>query len=196
MKSIELFAGAGGLTLATANAGFDHVAVLEWDRNACNTIRRNLAAGVARVRDCRIVEGDVAAYDFRRHAGEAEFVSGGPPCQPFSIGGRHRGMDDGRNMFPHAVRAIREIAPKAFLFENVKGLLRKSFANYYSYIIQQLTYPGIVPKGDEEWTDHHARLEKAVTSGKRNALKDNVVYKLLNAANYGVLRRRGDALAG
>jgi len=195
MKSIELFAGAGGLTLATANAGFDHVAVLEWDRNACNTIRRNLAAGVARVRDCRIVEGDVAVYDFRRHAGQVDFVSGGPPCQPFSIGGKHRGMDDRRNMFPHAVRAVREIAPKAFLFENVKGLLRKGFANYYNYIIQQLTCPDVTRKGDEEWTDHHARLEKAVTSGKNRGLRYNVVFQLLNAANYGLTQRRGGVLA-
>ena len=195
MKSIVLFAGAGGLTLATANAGFDHVAVLEWDRNACNTIRRNLAAGVARVRDCRIVEGDVAEYDFRRHAGSVDFVSGGPPCQPFSIGGKHGGMDDRRNMFPHAVRAVREIGPKAFLFENVKGLLRKSFTNYYAYIIQQLTYPDIVRKVDEKWTAHHSRLEKAVMGGRKRGLKYNVVYKLLNAADYGLSRRRGGALA-
>lgn len=190
IKSIELFAGAGGLALATADAGFDHVALLEWDRNACDTIRRNLAAGVARVRDCRIVEGDVALHDFRQYAGRVEFVSGGPPCQPFSIGGKHFGMDDRRNMFPHAVRAIREIAPKAFILENVKGLLRKSFANYYSYIIQQLTYPELVAKGDEEWPDHHARLEKAVTSGRSTGLKYNVVYQLLNAADYGVPQRR------
>jgi DNA (cytosine-5)-methyltransferase 1 len=98
-------------------------------------------------------------------------------------------------MFPHAVRAVREIAPKAFLFENVKGLLRKSFANYYSYIIQQLTYPGIVRTGDEEWTDHHARLERAVTSGRHKGLKYNVVYQLLNAEDCGLTRKRGGALA-
>lgn len=55
MKSVELFAGAGGLALATANAGFDHVAMLEWDRNACNTIRRNLAAPLQRIPVLRIV---------------------------------------------------------------------------------------------------------------------------------------------
>ncbi len=190
MKSIELFAGAGGLTLATANAGFDHVAVLEWDRNACNTIRRNLAAGVARVHDCRIVEGDVAKYDFRQHAGSVDFISGGPPCQPFSIGGKHGGMEDQRNMFPHAVRAIREIAPKGFLIENVKGLLRKSFANYYAYTIHQFMYPEIIRKCHEKWTDHHARLERVVTNGRHKGLKYNVVYKVLNAADYGVPQRQ------
>lgn len=132
MKSIELFAGAGGLAMATAKAGFDHEAVLEWDENACATIRRNKANGVSHVRDWKVVQGDVSEYDFRHHSGSVEFVSGGPPCQPFSIGGKHRGVDDARNMFPHPVRAVREIQPKAFLFENVKGLLRKSFANYYA----------------------------------------------------------------
>jgi DNA (cytosine-5)-methyltransferase 1 len=190
MKSIELFAGAGGLAIATANAGFDHEAVLEWDQNACDTIRRNKAAGLPHVRDWIVVQGDVSQYEFKQHAGRVGFVSGGPPCQPFSIGGKHKGMDDGRNMFPHAVRAVREIVPKAFLFENVKGLLRKSFANYYNYIIHQLTYPEIVRKGDEEWTDHHARLEKAVTGGKHRGLKYNVVFQLLNAADYGVPQRR------
>jgi len=195
MKSIELFAGAGGLAIATANAGFEHEAVLEWDQNACDTIRRNKAAKLPHVRDWAVVQGDVSDYDFRQHAGRVAFVSGGPPCQPFSIGGKHKGMDDRRNMFPHAVRAVREIAPKAFLFENVKGLLRKNFANYYNFIMQQLTYPEIVRKGDEEWTDHHDRLEKAITGGKHKGLKYNVVFQLLNSADYGVPQRRERGLA-
>ncbi len=105
VRSIELFAGAGGLAIATANAGFEHDAVLEWNENACATIRRNKAAKLPHVRDWEVIQGDVTEYDFRDHAGTVEFVSGGPPCQPFSIGGKHGGMDDARNMFPHAVRA-------------------------------------------------------------------------------------------
>jgi len=107
MKSIELFAGAGGLAIATANAGFEHEAVLEWDQNACDTIRRNKAAGLPHLHGCEVVQGDVSEYNFKQHAGTVGFVSGGPPCQPFSIGGKHKGMDDSRNMFPHAVRAVR-----------------------------------------------------------------------------------------
>ena len=141
MKSIELFAGAGGLALATANAKFHHKAVLEWNSNACSTLRRNQADGLKQLSGASIVEGDISDFDFRRFAGEIDLVSGGPPCQPFSIGGKHVGMDDRRNMFPHAIRAAREIAPKAFLFENVKGLLRESISNYYQYIIHQLGYP-------------------------------------------------------
>lgn len=122
MRSIELFAGAGGLAIATANAGFEHEAVLEWDRNACDTIRRNKKAGLPHVRNWEVIEGDVTDYDFNQHANAVDLVSGGPPCQPFSIGGKHTGMRDARDMFPQAVRAVREIAPKAFLFENAKFL--------------------------------------------------------------------------
>jgi DNA (cytosine-5)-methyltransferase 1 len=129
-KSLELFVGAGGLALGAAMAGFEHVAALDWNGNACRTLRRNKADGVPYVRDWEIIEGDVTEYPFAQHAGKLDVVFGGPPCQPFSIGGKHLGHEDARNMFPEAVRAIREIQPKAFVFENVRGLLRASFANY------------------------------------------------------------------
>ena len=190
MQSLELFAGAGGLGLATANAGFRHRAMVEWNHNACATLRFNHEKGLPQLANTEIVEGDVSGYDFKQHAGKVQLVSGGPPCQPFSIGGTHGGMDDKRNMFPHAVRAVREIQPQAFLFENVKGLLRGSFASYYQYILHQLSYPCIERRGDEEWTTHHARLEKAVTGSVQSSLKYNVISQLLNAADYGVPQKR------
>lgn len=190
MKSIELFAGAGGLALASAHAGFHHAAVLEWNPNACETLRRNKADGLPQLRGADIREGDISEVDFSEYAGKIDLVSGGPPCQPFSIGGKHAGMDDSRNMFPHAIRAVREIAPRAFIFENVKGLLRDNFSNYYQYIIHQLTCPELLRKGDEEWTDHLARLERAVTKGGQSGLRYNVVFQLMNAANYGVPQHR------
>ena len=186
MRSIELFAGAGGLALGTSLAGFEHSAVLEWDVNACRTLRRNQSLGVPHVRDWEIVEGDVCAYDFRQHSNHVRLVCGGPPCQPFSLGGKHRGRDDHRNMFPQAVRAIREIRPIAFMFENVKGLLRGSFANYYNHIIHAFRFPDVLPRGDEDWIHHLARLEKLHTSGRYSGLQYNVVYQLLNAADFGV----------
>lgn len=190
MKTIELFAGAGGLALATANAGFHHTAVLEWNSNACATLRRNQLLGLRQLEGAEIVERDIARFDFRPFWGTVELVSGGPPCQPFSVGGKHAGMDDDRNMFPHAIRAVREIRPKAFIFENVKGLLRESFANYYQYIIHQLTYPDIKRRRDEEWADHLARLESAITSGEQIENKYNVIFQLFNAADYGVAQHR------
>lgn len=194
MKSIELFAGAGGLALATANAGFHHDAVLEWNPNACATLRRNKDDGLPQLSGAQILEGDVSVVSFEKYAGMIDLVSGGPPCQPFSIGGKHAGMDDKRNMFPHAIRAVREVAPKAFIFENVKGLLRENFSNYYEYIIHQLTYPEMVRKGDEEWTDHLARLEKTATKGSKSGLHYNVIFQLLDAADYGVPQHRNRVL--
>lgn len=190
MRSVELFAGAGGLALGVAKAGFKHDVVLEWDRNACDTLRRNHDAGVSHVRSWDICEGDVRDYNFSQHAGKVGFVAGGPPCQPFSLGGKHLGQNDQRNMFPEAVRGIREIAPKAFLFENVKGLLRQNFSNYYSYIIHQLSFPEEKPRGDEEWINHLTRLEKLATRGRYDGLSYNVVYQLLDAADFGVPQRR------
>ncbi len=117
-------------------------------------------------------------------------LGGGPPCQPFSLGGKAKGNQDDRDMFPFAINGIRELAPKAFVFENVKGLLRQSFASYFNYIVLQLTYPEITQRGNESWTDHLQRLEKCHTSGCNLGLKYNVVYRLINAANYGIPQKR------
>ena len=189
-QSIELFVGAGGLALGAARAGFHHVAVLDWDENACSTLRRNKADGMEYVRDWDVIEGDVRHHDFEQYQGRVHLVSGGPPCQPFSTGGKHQGHTDDRNLFPEAIRAIRDIRPRAFLFENVKGLLRPSFANYYNYIIHQLRFPDVSLRDGEEWTDHFTRLERIYTSGNHTGLRYNVVYKCLDAADFGVPQRR------
>jgi len=91
-------------------------------------------------------------------------------------------MDDRRNMFPHAVRGRPWYQARAFMFENVRACLRKGFENYYGYILNQLRFPDILRKGDEDWQLHNARLEQAVTSGKHEGAHYNVVYQLLNAA--------------
>ena len=116
-------------------------------------------------------------------------VSGGPPCQPFSLGGKHRGYMDERDMFPEAVRAVRELQPQAFIFENVKGLMRETFTDYFEYIYLQLSSPGLVRRKGERWHEHRARLEKNHTSRRKRA-EYNVVYRLLNAADYGVPQKR------
>lgn len=190
MNSIELFAGAGGLALATANAGFHHDAVMEWNSNACATLRRNQSDGLAQLTGAKIIEGDISDVDFTEFGGNVDLVSGGPPCQPFSVGGKHAGMDDKRNMFPHAIRAVRELSPKAFIFENVKGLLRENFASYYQYIIRQLEFPNIVRKGGEEWLAHLQRLENTAAKSRKKGLQYNVVFQVFDAANFGVPQHR------
>lgn len=192
--SIELFAGAGGLGLGLLQAGFAPKAVVEFDRWCCDTLRKNHGIfGENTSNDAQpwnVVEGDVRNVDFRLYEGQLDLVSGGPPCQPFSLGGRHRAYDDARDMFPEAVRAVREARPKAFIFENVKGLTRAAFIDYYSYVQLQLEHPDLVSKSDESWQDHLIRLQQHHTSTKRVGLHYNVVTKLLNSANYGVPQKR------
>ena len=187
MRSVELFTGAGGLALGIEKAGFHHDTVVERNSNCCQTIRENQRKGYPLLEGWRLYQGDVRRFDYSEIEGEVDLLAGGPPCQPFSLGGKHGGQADSRNMFPQAVREIR---PKAFVFENVKGLLRKGLANYYSYIIHHLRFPNLKANGDEEWTDHLSRLENLATGGSRKGPRYNVIYRVLNAADYGVPQHR------
>ena len=99
-------------------------------------------------------------------------------------------MADRRNLFPEAARVVREIQPRAFVFENVKGLTRQSFAKYFSYIVLQLTYTGIVRGEYEDWIEHLGRLERIRTEGAEPDFHYRLVWRLLNAADYGVPQRR------
>jgi DNA (cytosine-5)-methyltransferase 1 len=190
LRCIELFAGAGGLAIAASKAGFEHDAVLEYNHDACETIRANQRRGYELLRHWPLIEGDVHHQNYETWQGRVDLVSGGPPCQPFSIGGKHGAMGDRRNLFPEAARAVREIQPRAFVFENVKGLLRESFAKYFSYVVLQLTYPDVAAREGEDWTEHLARLERIKTKGTSPELRYSVVWRLLNAADYGVPQRR------
>jgi DNA (cytosine-5)-methyltransferase 1 len=136
------------------------------------------------------VQGDVRDVDFAAH-GPVELVAGGPPCQPFSMGGKAKGYNDGRDMFPQAVRAVRELQPKAFIFENVRGLLRPAFANYVEFIRLQLTYPAFPTSENVDWETNLRRLQRHHTSNNReSALSYNVTINLADAANYGIPQRR------
>jgi DNA (cytosine-5)-methyltransferase 1 len=188
MRSVELFAGAGGLAIGMSNAGFHHAAVIERDHDACETFRENQRHRLRSVEEWPLHEGDVKVFDYG-NLSDVMVVSGGPPCQPFSLGGKHRGYMDKRDMFPEAVRAVRELRPKAFIFENVKGLMRETFADYFEYIHLQMAHPSFERRKGESWKEHRGRLEQHHTSRRQRA-EYNVVFRLLNAANYGVPQRR------
>jgi DNA (cytosine-5)-methyltransferase 1 len=192
MRAIELFAGAGGLGIGVSKAGFTPAKIVEWDRWCCDTIRENRARGISALAKWPLpVEGDVRDINFRNFRERVELVTGGPPCQPFSLGGKHRAFNDSRDMWSEAVRVVRETVPKAFVFENVKGLTRPSLATYLAYIVHQMTYPEVVRRQDEKWNDHLARLERHHTGRRRaGGLSYRVVYRVLNAANYGIPQRR------
>ena len=190
LNSVELFAGAGGLGLGMSLAGFRHVAVLEWDRWACDTIRENQRRGHPLVSNWSLHEGDVRGFNYEGLDSSIDVVAGGPPCQPFSICGKHGAFLDRRDMLPITVDVVRRLRPRAFIIENVKGLLRESFASYFAYVILRLEFPEIVAKEDESWEQHLRRLQREKTSGMRTGLTYNVVFQLLNAANHGVAQKR------
>jgi len=191
LRSVELFTGAGGLAIATHHSGFRHRGLFEWNENACATLKENAANAVIRgiKSSWNIREGDVSQASFAKFEG-IDLVAGGPPCQPFSIGGKHRGMEDKRDMIPHFIRAVREAKPRAFIMENVKGLTRQAFQNYLSYTELQLTYPTVTRKRKESWSDHLSRLERTHTGKSRPEIRYNIVRRVLNSANFGVAQTR------
>jgi DNA (cytosine-5)-methyltransferase 1 len=189
MRSVELFAGAGGLALGCELAGFNSVKTVEWDRWACDTMRENKAHQYPLVANWDVVESDVRKVDWSG-VEEIDLVAGGPPCQPFSMGGKARSADDKRDMFPAATEVIRELKPRAFILENVRGLTRSAFSNYFSYIQLRLAHPLMVARDAETWADHYARLQAEHTSGHNEDLEYQLVPTLVNAADYGVPQQR------
>lgn len=182
--SVELFSGCGGLAMGLSRAGFKHELLVEWDDHAVNTLAENKARGSNYVRDWEVVHGDVREIDWSEFQG-VDVVAGGPPCQPFSVGGKAEGNRDRRDMWPEAIRAIREIQPQAFVFENVRGLLRPAFEDYVRWITLYLATPDLLPKKSESYSSHLKRLE----STSQKAKYDVQVFPV-NAADYGAPQKR------
>jgi DNA (cytosine-5)-methyltransferase 1 len=190
MRSLELFTGAGGLALGISRAGFKHVALIERDEDACASLRENQRRKVSDMATWPIYQCSVESFNYGTVPEGVELLAAGVPCQPFSIGGKHRGHKDERNMFPQTVDIIRTVRPKAILIENVRGLTRSSFARYFNYVQLMLSYPEIRRRSSEEWPYHLARLERYHTRGKPDGLYYRVIARVLNAADYGVPQKR------
>lgn len=190
--SYELFAGAGGLALGCELAGFRSHGAVEWDKWACSTMRKNRDEGFPLVGHWNIHEGDVREYPWSHVQEDVDLLAGGPPCQPFSLGGVARAHEDRRDMFPAMISAVAQVKPRAFVVENVKGLLRAQFSDYYQYILLRLEFPERPIRRNETWVDHLHRLQKAKMSSPqpKEELTYNVVPTLVNAADYGVPQRR------
>jgi DNA (cytosine-5)-methyltransferase 1 len=177
MKSLELFSGAGGLAKGLELAGFQHSAFVEFNPDACASLRRNFDPE-------KVFEGNIQDFDFHQLS-NIDVVAGGPPCQPFSLGGKHGAHNDQRDMFPYAIKAIETLTPKAFVFENVKGLLRESFSEYFRYIILRLTFPDAHSSLKATWREHFKSLQK-LKYDRYDGIKYKVKHTLVNAADYGV----------
>jgi DNA (cytosine-5)-methyltransferase 1 len=140
MNSIELCAGAGGQALGLERSGFKHAALVELDSYACQTLRLNRP-------HWRVDEADLTTYNAKEFRG-IDLVAGGVPCPPFSKAGKQLGSEDERDLFPHAIRIVKETQPQAVMLENVRGLLDAVFVDYRQKISRQLKALGY-------WTDWH-----------------------------------------
>jgi DNA (cytosine-5)-methyltransferase 1 len=154
LSVLELCAGAGGQALGLERAGFKHSGLFENDSYACRTLRLNRP-------DWEVIEHDLfVPLSLERFRG-VDLIAGGLPCPPFSVAGKQLGERDERNLFNVGLNYVEIIRPKAVMFENVKGMLEKSFATY------------------REWID--ARLNKlGYVTG----------WKLINASDHGVAQLR------
>lgn len=190
MKSVEMFSGIGGMALGLSNAGFNHVALFENSKAACDIIRTNQKLRLERVRTWPLIECDVRKTESLHSHESVDLLSAGPPCQPFSFGGKHKGKFDSRNLFPEVIRFVRMLRPKAILIENVKGLLRSCFTTYFSYILLQLTYPFMVKMSRESWMEHLSRLERQHSKGNDRQTSYNLIFRVINSADYGVPQKR------
>ncbi|MFA6245984.1 MAG: DNA cytosine methyltransferase [Mucilaginibacter sp.] len=133
-RSIEICAGAGGQAIGLEQAGFEHVALVELEHLACQTLRYNRP-------NWNVIEKDVRAFSAKGFK-NIDLFAGGVPCPPFSIAGKQLGRDDERDLFPEALRLIKECNPKAVMLENVKGILSKKFDVYRKHIISELNSLG------------------------------------------------------
>lgn len=134
LSVLEICAGAGGQSRGLELAGFDHEMAVEIDADACETLRLNRPSW-------NVTEGDVREVSGHSFRG-IDLIAGGVPCPPFSIAGKQLGHADDRDLFPEALRIIREARPLAIMLENVKGLSSAKFAPYRSTILDQLAQLG------------------------------------------------------
>ena len=137
LTSVEICGGAGGQALGIERAGFRHLAVVEVDANACNTLRKN-GTSPERPHPWPVVEMDVREFTAADYRDEVDLFAGGVPCPPFSVAGQQLGGDDERDLFPEALRLIGECNPRAVMLENVKGLAQRRFDDYRAGVLNRL----------------------------------------------------------
>ncbi len=139
MTSLEICTGGGGQALGLEKAGFEHLAVVEIEHAACETLRLNRP-------QWNVIEDDVCNFSSKPFKG-VDLLAGGVPCPPFSRAGKQLGADDERDLFPEAIRLIDECRPRAVMLENVRGILDAVFADYRKKVERQLKKLGY----ETEW---------------------------------------------
>lgn len=187
-KTIELFAGAGGLALGIERAGFDTIGLIEFDKDASDTLRANRP-------EWRVINDDIANIScqdlkecFNLQKGELDLLSGGAPCQSFSYAGKRLGLEDARGtLFYHYAKFLEQLQPKMFLFENVKGLLTHDKGRTYKTITDIFESTGytIQKKVLNAWDYGVAqKRERLITIGIRNDLVDRIHFEFPKPHEY------------
>lgn len=153
LTCVEICAGAGGQAIGLDKAGFEHVALVEYEADYCEVLKNNRP-------DWNVICADVHNFDGTPYKG-VDLLAGGVPCPPFSMASKQLGKDDERDLFPEAIRLVKEIYPRAVMLENVRGFLDPKFADYRKHIMDSISELGY-----------------------------KVQIKLLNACDYGVPQLR------
>ena len=183
---LEICAGAGGQAVGLEAAGFDLAAAIEIDHHACDTLRKNRP-------HWKIIQGSVAdasGSDFRG----IDLLAGGVPCPPFSIAGKQLGTKDERNLFPEAIRLIREAKPRAVLLENVPGFASARFSEYRRNLFQELSRLGYEVQGrvlNACWFGVPQLRPRFVLVAFRGTFSDSFIWPEQNGASSPTV---GDAL--
>ena len=186
-STIELFAGAGGLALGIEKAGFETLGLIEFDKDAADTLKCNRP-------NWRVINDDIAnisCLDLQEYfglgKGELDLLSGGAPCQSFSYAGKRLGLEDARGtLFYHYAKFLEQLQPKMFLFENVKGLLTHDRGRTYKTITDIFESTGytIQKKVLNAWDYGVAqKRERLITIGIRNDLTDRITFDFLLPTN-------------
>lgn len=131
LTSIEICAGAGGQALGLEKAGFTHVALVEYEKSYCATLKINRPSW-------NVICADLKDFSGKPFNNKIDLLAGGVPCPPFSVAGKQLGNADERDLFPEALRLIEEINPRAVMLENVRGFLDSTFEDYRNYILSKI----------------------------------------------------------
>lgn len=173
ITNIELFAGAGGLALGLEEAGIEGLAFIEFDHDACNTLRTNRP-------NWNVIEDDIANVDFTDFKGKVDLVSGGAPCQAFSYAGKRLGFGDTRGtLFAEFARCLKETEPKMFLFENVKGMLTHDGGRTFKTIkheFESLGYEIQYEVLNAAYYGVGQKRQRLIVIGIRSDLKDKIKF--------------------
>ncbi len=193
---LELFAGAGGFALGFEQAGFKHALLNEIDKKCCETLRGNRP-------EWPVIEADITQLDFYSHRYKVDVVAGGFPCQAFSVAGMKKGFEDSRGqLFFQFARAVKQVQPKIFIAENVKGLFYHDKGKTLECIVKTLTDSGyiVLPPKLLKAVDYGVpqKRERIFIIGVRNDLfgyvdefcfpkPSNLVYTLRDALKKGAI---------